>query len=149
MLTQILLKLAHFWTNFRKSHSCQRWHWPRKFCSIFLLSSLKNIQISQKVSFVFPNTSGAILKTLHNTNVRDVMHLWGNTTILCHTSHETGYQRYCQTFEIQGLWRSSSEQDQPLSPITVQEHSSLPAWQGICKKTTNKQVTMDWIYIKQ
>lgn len=27
------------WTNFKKSHSWQRWHWPVKFCSIVLLSS--------------------------------------------------------------------------------------------------------------
>lgn len=49
----------------------------------------------------------------------------------------------------QGPQRLGSEQDKPLSPVSVQEHSSPPDWQGVCKKPTNKQVATDLIYISQ
>lgn len=98
-----LLKLSWIWTNSQKSHGSQRWHLPKKLCSISLLSSSKITQMSPKASFVFPKTSGAILKALHSTKASEK---WCNSLRKCcylvpHFTPDSSWG-HCQTLQVTG-----------------------------------------------
>lgn len=100
-----------------------------------------------KSIFVFPNTSGTILQALHSTKASERWcNSWRNRCYLVpHFTPDSSWG-HCRS---QGPQRLRSEQDKPLSPVSVQEHSSPAGWQRVRKKTTRKQGAMDLTYISQ
>lgn len=118
-----LLKLSWVWTNSQNSHGPQRWHLPKKLCSISIMSSSKITQTSPKASFVFLKTSGAILKALHSTKASE---RWCNSLrkrcyLVPHFTPDSS-RGHCQTLQVTGSteaqFRAGQASKLSLSPRT-------------------------------